>query len=139
MLTVVDGDPEPPRDPAHLELLGLPCSACQRLHGIDQARRQVRDEASAATAAGLPPAKRCTACDGWHRWEPAALTASPASPRAPTGVMWPAGAGQPPEVTAALTAATRPRRRSINASKATGKYRLIEPRRVPPPPYYRAG
>jgi hypothetical protein len=67
-ITVVAGDLEPPRDPAHLELLGQPCETCQRRHAIDAARRQARDEAQAAAvaAATLPPAQFCRTCGGSH-------------------------------------------------------------------------
>lgn len=112
VLTVTATAAEPPRDAAHLELLGAPCQVCAQRHLVDAARRQARQEATTAALTARPPRR----------------------PRAPTGVLWPAGAGQPPAVTAALTAATRPRRRSIAASRAAGKYRVL-PGSVPS--YYR--
>jgi hypothetical protein len=128
-ITVVAGDLEPPCDPAHLELLGKPCGTCQRRHAIDAARQQAREEAQAAAvaAATLPPARFCRTCAGSHRWQPATLTASAASLRVATGVIWPAGDGPPPEARALVAAATRakrPRRRRI----ATSNYRLLAPR-----------
>jgi hypothetical protein len=127
VLTVATGELEPPRDPAHLELLGRPCGVCAQRHVIDAARRQAREEAHAAmvAAAALPPARYCRTCAGSHRWQPATLTTSTASPRAATGLIW--TGPQPPAVAALIAAATRvarPRRRRI----ATSDYRLLAPR-----------
>jgi hypothetical protein len=121
---------EPRHDEAHRELLGDPCSTCRRRQAIDRARRQAREEAQAAAAAtaALPAARFCRTCGGSHRWQPATLTASAASPRVATGVIWAAGGGPPPEARALVAAATRaarPRRRRI----ATSNYRLLPSRR----------
>lgn len=71
MVTVVSGDPEPPRDPAHLELLGQPCAACERRHVIDQARQEGRRQAEFTAAA------TGELCRG-RPWLTAALAASAA-------------------------------------------------------------
>ncbi len=132
VLAVAAGSDEPTHTESHSALLGAPCSTCVRRQGIDRARRRAREEAHAAAiaAAALPPARFCRTCGGSHRWQPATLTASAASPRAATGLIW--TGPQPPEATALIAAATRvarPRRRSIARAAAAGTYRLIQPGR----------
>src|SRR6266545_498271 len=139
------------RTASHSALLGAPCPACRRRQGIDRARAkgaaQARQEAALAAAGHLPPARRCTECRAWTPARP--LLASGAGVVPLTGPAKRCGTcnGWIPAVTAADVVVARlergqraidavmegppiwqPRRRSIAASRAAGKYHILPSR-----------
>jgi hypothetical protein len=98
-LAATPGTPEPPRDAQHLELLGRPCPRCARRHLLLDARATARREHAAATMARRLVARDWQALRQW-----AATPARTGDARVATGMIWTARSGEPPAVTAALTA-----------------------------------
>jgi hypothetical protein len=140
-------DAYPARDELTLAFLGQPCARCQARHARDDqalaamaeaAKRERRIDADVAAAGGplawfeaQLPAGRCPSCQQVHPQRPAAGRLPAA-----TGMMWAAGDGPPPAITAALRslpAAGRRRRLPDRFARDRGDVVAA----VPDPPYYR--
>lgn len=109
VLAAGDQEPAPDLDSAaHRALLGRPCARCQRRHAAGKVADRERSHLAEITAAGLNPAAaaRLRSSEEVQRHARAVERLKQAQPApAPTGIMWPASQPEPPEVTAALTAA----------------------------------
>jgi hypothetical protein len=136
-------DPYPDRTDATLAFLGTPCRRCQARHQGDDAAQAARADVAererqtdaAVAAAGGPLAwyratlttARCSRCQQVHR------SRLPATPSAPTGMLWPAGSSPP----AAVAAALRSRPAADRFAWVHGDATVVAGRRGDDPPYYR--
>jgi hypothetical protein len=108
LIAAGDDEPAPYLDSAaHHALLGAACSRCLSRHAASKVAERERDHLREITAAGLRPAAvgrlRNTEQVRRHAAAIRKLEQTP-PPMAATGFLWAAGP-EPPEVTAALTAA----------------------------------
>lgn len=136
--TIAAGNHEPAPDlgsAAHRALLGNPCRRCLTRYQARKAAAAERAHLGELQASGLYPAAagRLRTSEEIRRQAAGIqrLRQNPLPP-APTGMLW-TGSTQPPEVTAALTAALAATDRRATTANPPPALR----KRVPPPSYWR--